>query len=64
MSLARREKLLDLAEEYDFLVVEDAPYRQLCYEGEYLPLIYELAQERGSNRVILLGPCQRYLLLV
>jgi 2-aminoadipate transaminase len=34
LSLERRERLLDLAEEYDFLVLEDDPYGELRYAGE------------------------------
>ena len=33
LSLARRHRLLELADEHDLLVVEDTPYRALRYEG-------------------------------
>ncbi len=61
MSLERRKHLLDLSENYDFLIVEDAPYRNLRYEGETIPLVYQLAQERGSNRVILMETLSKIL---
>lgn len=39
MSLKRREKLLELCYEYDTIVVEDSPYRELRFEGEDLPMV-------------------------
>ncbi|MFB6360348.1 MAG: PLP-dependent aminotransferase family protein [Halobacteriales archaeon] len=42
MPLDRREALLDLAETYDFLVVEDDPYRKLRFEGDELPPVKSL----------------------
>ncbi len=35
-----------LAEQYDFQIVEDAPYRPLRYRGQEEPSIYSLAPER------------------
>lgn len=46
MTLQQREKLVGLARKYDFLIVEDSPYRELRYEGEPVPTIYSLAPER------------------
>ena len=46
MSLAEREKLVAMAREQDFLIVEDSPYRELRYSGESVPTIYSLAPER------------------
>lgn len=42
MSLKRRLELLELAEEYDLLIIEDVPYRWLRYEGKEVPLISAL----------------------
>jgi len=42
MSLAKRHRLLDLADQYGFLVVEDAPYRTLRYSGNELPSLFDL----------------------
>lgn len=39
MSLARREKLLELCYEYDTVTIDDSPYRDLRYEGESLPMV-------------------------
>lgn len=39
LSLEKRERLACLAEEYDFIIVEDDPYGMLRYEGEDLPPI-------------------------
>lgn len=46
MTLEEREKLVALAREQDFLIVEDSPYRELRYSGEPVPTIYSLAPER------------------
>ena len=46
LTLAERKMLLELAETYDFLVVEDCPYRELRYEGEPVPTMYSLAPDR------------------
>lgn len=46
LTLPEREMLLELAETYDFLVVEDCPYRELRYEGEPVPTMYSLSPDR------------------
>src|SRR5665811_1833444 len=35
-----------LAEQYDFLIFEDDPYRDIRFRGEALPSMYELAPDR------------------
>lgn len=46
LTLEERKILVSLAEEFDFLIVEDSPYRELRYEGSPVPTIYSLAPER------------------
>lgn len=46
LSLAQRSELVALARKYDFLIVEDSPYRELRYEGDHVATIYSLAPER------------------
>lgn len=46
MSLKRRLELLELAEEYDLVIIEDVPYRWLRYEGKEVPLISALDKGR------------------
>ena len=46
MSLAKRQHLARLAEQHDFWVIEDAPYRRLRYRGEDVPTIASLAPDR------------------
>ena len=46
MTLEERKKLVAMAREQDFLIVEDSPYRELRYSGEPVPTIYSLAPER------------------
>jgi DNA-binding transcriptional MocR family regulator len=46
LSLPKRERLLGLAREHDFLVFEDDPYVALRFEGEALPRMLELDSDR------------------
>ncbi|MCL2889266.1 MAG: PLP-dependent aminotransferase family protein [Eggerthellaceae bacterium] len=50
MSFERRKRLVELAEEYDFLIVEDDPYSRLRYDGEHI-----LPLKALSEKVIYLG---------
>ncbi|AIF69375.1 aminotransferase [Palaeococcus pacificus DY20341] len=52
MSKERRKRLLELASEYDFLIIEDGPYNELRYRGEEIPPIKYWDEE---GRVIYLG---------
>jgi 2-aminoadipate transaminase len=42
MSLARRKELVELAAEFDTLILEDDAYGELRFEGEALPSLYAL----------------------
>ena len=42
LSLKRREKLIELADQYGVPIIEDDPYGQLRYEGEHLPAVVVL----------------------
>lgn len=46
LSFEERTILAELAEEYDFLIVEDSPYRELRYSGKSIPTIYSIAPDR------------------
>ena len=46
MTLQERERLVAMAREGDFIIVEDSPYRELRYSGTPVPTIYSLAPER------------------
>lgn len=48
-SLTRRRALLELAREYDLVLVEDDPYGLLRFEGDPVPTLHELD---GGERVI------------
>ena len=45
-SIEKRQQVARWAEEYDFLVIEDSPYRPLRYHGQDLPTLYSFAPER------------------
>src|SRR3954469_4644474 len=42
LSLEKRRRLLELADQYDFIVFEDNPYVELRFEGEKLPTMLSL----------------------
>jgi 2-aminoadipate transaminase len=54
MSLARRKRLLELANEYQIPVIEDDPYGRLRYEGEGLPALRSM-----DENVIYLGTASK-----
>ncbi len=59
LALAKRQRLVELAERYDFWLAEDIPYRKLRYHGESLPTFLSLAPERTiqlSSYSKLIGP--------
>lgn len=52
MSEQRRLDIISLAKEYDVLIVEDSPYRELRFEGEDVKTIYALD---NTEQVLTLG---------
>lgn len=46
LTLQERMMMVSLARKYDFLIVEDSPYRELRYEGDPVPTMYSLDPER------------------
>jgi len=52
LSLKKRKHLLELADKYQILILEDSPYRWLRYVGEDIPSIQTLDQ--GQGRVLTL----------
>ncbi|MFL7893163.1 MAG: PLP-dependent aminotransferase family protein [Anaerolineales bacterium] len=55
LSMERRQKLIELADQYGVPVVEDDPYGQLRYEGEHLPSIVVLDSQFRDDGT----PCYR-----
>jgi 2-aminoadipate transaminase len=58
LSLPRRRRLIELADEYDLLVVEDTAYRALRYDGAHLPTLKSLDTH---GRVVHLGSFSKIL---
>ena len=58
ISLDRRNRIVELAEEYDTLIIEDDAYFDLRYEGEALPTIYSLDP---NGRTLYLGTLSKTL---
>jgi DNA-binding transcriptional MocR family regulator len=57
-SIERRKRLIELANKYDVVIIEDNPYGELRFEGEILPAIKHFDTE---NRVIFLGTFSKIL---
>ena len=53
-----RKRLVDLASDYDFLIIEDDPYGELRYRGEHLPPIKSFDDE---GRVIYMSTFSKIL---
>lgn len=58
MSMEKRRQLIALANKYDVIILEDAPYRWLRYEGRSLPSLKALDTQ---SRVIQLGSFSKIL---
>jgi 2-aminoadipate transaminase len=48
----RRKEIIELAHEFDLLIVEDSPYKELRFEGEHQTSLYVLD---GRGQVITMG---------
>lgn len=57
-SIDRRKKLVELANKYNVVILEDNPYGELRFEGEILPAIKHYDEE---GRVIFLGTFSKIL---
>lgn len=57
-SVERRIKLIEIANKYDIVIIEDNPYGELRFEGEVLPAIKHFDTE---NRVIFFGTFSKIL---
>ncbi|MFC3209338.1 aminotransferase-like domain-containing protein [Aquamicrobium soli] len=58
LSLERRKRLVELANKFDFVILEDTPYREIRYQGEPLPPIKSFDTQ---GRVIYLGSFSKIL---
>jgi 2-aminoadipate transaminase len=55
LSLDKRERLVELAREHDFVIFEDDPYGELSFAGERLPTMFSLDADRvtpGEGHVV------------
>ncbi|HAA85150.1 MAG TPA: PLP-dependent aminotransferase family protein [Kosmotogaceae bacterium] len=58
LSLEKRKRLIELADEYSFGIIEDDPYGDLRFEGDPIPSIFKLA---GKEKVLLLRTFSKIL---
>lgn len=58
MSTAKRKRLLELADTYDFMIFEDNPYGELRFAGEDVPTIKSMDK---NGRVVYLGSFSKIL---
>ncbi|MGM0367838.1 MAG: PLP-dependent aminotransferase family protein [Actinomycetota bacterium] len=61
LSLPRRKKVLQLAKDYNTLIIEDNPYGMLRYEGKTLPTIKELDSTSGNKHVLYMSTLSKLL---
>ncbi|MFY9116097.1 MAG: PLP-dependent aminotransferase family protein [Bacteroidales bacterium] len=52
MNIEQRLNVIEVAKEFDLLILEDSPYREIRFSGEEMPQIYSLDKE---GRTMLLG---------
>lgn len=52
MSIEKRKRLIELADKYDVVIVEDGPYSLLTFNGEVMPAVKSFDK---NDRVIYLG---------
>ncbi len=57
LSLEKRRRVVELANEHDFIVIEDVPYRKLRYRGEDLPMLREI----DASRVVTMSSFSKLL---
>ncbi len=57
-SLEKRKAIVQIAEKYDLLIVEDDPYGVLRFKGEFVPSLMKIG---GIERVILLNTFSKIL---
>lgn len=58
MSLSHRKELLDIASEYDFIIIEDDPYGEIFFEGKQIPPIKSFDKK---GRVVYLSTFSKIL---
>lgn len=66
-SLAKRQRMIELARQYGFFYLEDAPYRPLRYHGESQPALYQLGADvtltmSSFSKLVGPGPRMGYLI--
>lgn len=49
LSLERRQRLVEIARRVGLLIVEDDPYRELRFEGEHLPRLFDLDGQQPAS---------------
>ena len=54
----RRRKMVELAEQYDVMIIEDSPYYEIRFEGDFIPAIKSFDK---ADRVIYLGSFSKTL---
>ncbi len=58
ISLGQRKELIEIASEYDFLIIEDDPYSDIIFEGEKIPSIKSLDKK---GRVVYISTFSKIL---
>ena len=53
LPLDRRTRLVELAREHGFVLFEDDPYRDVRFEGEALPTMFEIDRDLGGDGAVI-----------
>jgi len=53
LSEEKRKQLVEVANKYDLVIIEDSPYRQIRFEGQAPKMLYRLDQEGPKSNNIL-----------
>ncbi len=61
LNLPRRKKVLQLAKDYNTVIIEDNPYGMLRYEGKSLPTIKELDLTSSNKHVLYMSTLSKLL---
>ena len=49
LSGPKREKIIELSDRYNVLIIEDSPYRQIRFEGQAPKMLYRLDKEKANT---------------
>lgn len=63
LKLSRRQRLIELAVQYNFIIIEDDPYGQIRFDQNHLPSLYQLsfATDQSQGYVVYMSSFSKIL---